>query len=178
MGLVVALRFLLWGASIGALTGFFLMQGAHFPHLLRYLSLPMILSFYLLGTGHFLFILRLSDWRGRLLALVPAVGIFALTVPVIATSPRAITLSLGASLAFYLWAAIRQAGTLSHLRTVSWIGLTAKATLFVGLLALLLPSLAAQLAVFGGLALLLATTIGWQIWLAELRQSIAEREAI
>lgn len=178
MGLVVALRFLLWGAAIGALIGFFLMQGARFPQLLRHLSLPMILSFYLLGTGHFLFVLRLSDWRGRILALVPALGIFALTIPAVATSPRAIVLALGISLALYLGAVVRQAGIFSHLRTVSWMSLTGKATLFVGVTALVVPTLAAQIAVFGGLALLLATTIGWQIWLAELRQSTAEREAV
>lgn len=178
MGLVVAHRFLLWGSAVGALTGFFLIQGAHFPQLLRHLSFPMILAIYLLGTGYFLYILRLSDWTGRLLAVIPAGSVVLLGVPAVASRAQAVAMVLGGSLILYLWSVIRQARALGHIRTVGWLSRTGKAATAACVLALVTPGLASQIVVFCGLALALATTLGWQVWLAELRQSIAEREAV
>lgn len=173
MGLVVALRFLLWGSSVAALTGFALLQAGRFPELLKMLALPMLLAIYLLGTGQVLLMLRMSDWGSRLLALAPLAVISVMLLPSVLASPPAVALVLGVGLILYLGAFVRQVRQMNHLRAGRWFSLTRKGALGLTLAAVVVPNAASLLTVVGGMVLALATVLGWQIWLAELRDSLA-----
>ncbi len=173
MGLVVALRFLLWGAAVSAITGFALLQAGRFPQLLKVLSIPMLFAIYLLGTGHVLLLLRFSNRTARFLLLAPAIGLMTLTVSSVLTSPPLIAAVFGLSLLSYLVGFSRQVSELSYRRAASWFGLSSKATLCLTLIAVLVPGAAGVVSVVGGMVLALATAVGWQIWLAELRDSLA-----
>lgn len=173
MGLVVCLRFLLWGAAVGALTGFGLIQAGRFPALLSYLAFPMMLAIYLAGTGQVLLLLRLEGHVSRALALAPVLAVGLLCAPAVLKSPSAVAAVLGVALAIYLQAFLRQARSYRHTRAVRWFALTARASLVFTLLSLLVPRLAGTVTVVGGLILALALVVGWQIWLAELRDSLA-----
>jgi hypothetical protein len=63
-------------------------------------------------------------------------------------------------------------------RAWDWFGRTRLALLALMALMAILPNVAAQMAVVGGLVFVGATLVGWRVWLAELRDAIAEREAL
>lgn len=174
MGLVVALRFLLWGGAVSAVTGFALLQAGRFPQLLKLLSLPMLFAIYLLGTGHVLLLLRFSSRTARLLLLTPALGLIALALSSVLTSPPLIAAILGLSLLCYLAGFSRQVRDLSYLRAASWFRLSSKVAVGLTLIAILVPGAAALVSVVGGMVMALATAMGWRIWLAELRDRLAE----
>lgn len=173
MGLVVALRFLLWGAALFALTGFALLQAGRFPQLLKFLSLPLLFAIYLLGTGHVLLLLRFSNRIARLLLLAPTLGLMVLTVTSALTSLPLIAGVSGLSLFSYLTGFSRQTGELAHPRAASWFRWSAKGAVGLSLIAVLVPGATALVCFAGGMVLALATTVGWRIWLAELRDSLA-----
>jgi hypothetical protein len=177
MGLVLALRFLCWGALAGAVSSLLFFEAVRQPSLLRLVALPTLFAFYLLACGQILLLIRLQDAAGRLLALGPLLSLGLLALPGVRQSPALICVSLILGLELYLSALARQAGQLEHGRAVSWFG---RLRLLAGALALpaLIPGVAAPLTLVAGPIVLGALLVGWRVWLMELRQGIAEREEV
>lgn len=178
MGLVVALRFKSGAGFLFALCALVMVEATRHPGLLKLLTIPCLFAFYLATTGSVLLIARLSTWPLRLMALGPVGALLALAIPAVRHSPQAIAMSLGIGLWLYLGALVRQTHELGHLRACQWFRRWR-----LVLPVLLLPTatvkgMAAPLTLIGGMLFLGATLAGWRIWLAELRQSIAEREAV
>lgn len=177
MGLVVALRFLNWGGMVAVLCALLLVESTRYPGLLGWLTLPTLLSFYLLATGQVLLMVRLVDWPTRVFALGPLFGCALLAIPVVRSTPVYVALCLGVGLWLYLRAFSRQAQRLEQGRTQRWFERLAWAVVGLTVLALV-SGKAAELSLFGGMFSLAGMLAGWRIWLLELRLAIADQELL
>jgi hypothetical protein len=178
MGLVLALRFLSWGGALAGACAVLLVESLRHPGLLSYLTLPVLLAFYLLSSGQVLLLVRLAGWPTKALALGPLVSLALICLPAARSSPKWVGLALALGLWLYLGGFVRQAQALNHPRAAAWFGRWRLAILPSVALAVAVPGAAAPAGLFGGMLALGALLAGWRIWLAELRQSIAERENV
>lgn len=178
MGLVVALRFKSGAGFLFAICAMMMIEATRYPGLLKLLTLPCLFAFYLATTGQLLLLGRLAGWPRRLQALGPVLSLLLLAVPAVRQSPSGVAMSLGFGLWLYLGALIEQARELHHPRAQRWFRRWRLVLPVLLLPTVLVPGLAAPLTLIGGMLFLGATLAGWRIWLAELRQSIAEREAV
>jgi hypothetical protein len=178
MGLVVALRFLSWGGGVAALCGILLVESTRHPNLLGFLTLPCLLAFYLMASGQVLLLLRLSDWPARAMAMGPLLSLILLGLPAARVSSVMVCLALGLGLWLYLGAFCRQAANLGHPRAKAWFQRLRVGLVPVLVLAVAIPGAAGPATVIGSMVAFGALLVGWRIWLAELRQSIVEREDV
>ena len=178
MGLVVALRFKSGAGFLLALCALVMVEATRHPGLLKLITIPCLFAFYLATTGSVLLITRLSTWSLRLMALGPVGSLLALAIPAARQSPQAIAMSLGIGLWLYLGAMVGQTRELGHPRAYRWFRRWRLVLPILLLPTATVKSLAVPLTLIGGMLFLGATLAGWRIWLAELRQSIAEREAV
>jgi hypothetical protein len=178
MGLVLALRMLTWGALVGLAALTLFVEATRQPALLKYVTLPTLLAAYLAGTGQVLMLIRLSSWATRLMVFGPVLTLGLLFVPGLRSSAVLVCLAMGLGLWIYLGAFVRQAHALGHARSFDWFVRSRLALLALMALMAVLPNVAAQLTLFGGLIFVGATLAGWRLWLSELRLTIAEREQL
>lgn len=176
MGLVVALRFFLWGSAVGAIALVLFIESFRSQALLNSVTIPALLALYLLGTGQVLFLIRLATWSSRCLALGPVISVALLAIPGLAASATLVSMALGLGLWIYLGAFVRQASALGHGRAWSWYVRLRLFLLVILAFTGLMPTVAAPLFSLSGIVFVGATVAGWRIWLNELRVSIFELE--
>lgn len=176
MGLVVALRFLLWSVAVGVATGFLFFLSFYNYFALKVAVVPFILAIYLFSTGHVLLLIRLYDTVVKLLAFAPLVSVALLAIPEVRTSVRLSAFVIAAGFWLYFEAIARQAYDLEQTKTTNWFRLLRKLLGPTMVVILFLPDIAALVAMVAAPLFFISMAAGWFFWLNELRAGILDRE--